>query len=357
MPDEIIRQTYNLKDKSDWKLKDVREEIMKDDDWEQVITKILYRPFDEQWIFYHDAVIERSRKEVMQHMLHENLGLVLAKRYSIGEYNYAFVGNDIIEGHVLSGQQGITYNFPLYLYQQKDNPKKKSLSSIMMLFEPQAEYGAKKPNLSTAFIEKLTKEYGKSFVFDSSFLRRQESRGKELDSRFHGNDSKYIPPEEIFYYIYAVLYSNIYRTNYSEFLKIDFPRVPFTKDYKLFMKMAEYGERLVEFHLLKSSEIDTPIARFQGEGNDKVEKMRYEKGKLYINTDQYFEGIPKEVYEYQIGGYQVCAKWLKDRKDKTLSLDDIKHYLRVISAIEETISVQRKIDKIYLQVEKKSYRF
>jgi predicted helicase len=206
---------------------------------------------------------------------------------------------------------------------QKDKPKKKSLSSMMLLFEPQAEYGVRKPNLSPALLEKLSKVYKKTPT-----------------------------PEEIFFYIYAVLYSNIYRTKYAEFLKIDFPRVPFTKDYKLFKKIGDYGERLVEFHLLKSSEIDNPIARFQGEGNDKVEKMRYEKGKLYINTDQYFEGIPKEVYEYQIGGYQVCAKWLKDRKDKTLSLYDIKHYLRVISAIEETISVQRKIDKIYLQVEK-----
>jgi predicted helicase len=359
MPDEIIRQTYNLKDKSDWKLKDVREEIMKDDDWEQVITKILYRPFDEQWIFYHDALIERSRKEVMLHMLQENLALITHRREELDIPYTHFLATNLISEHGCLSTKTTNYHFPLYLYRQKDKdkPKKKSLSSMMMLFEPQAEYGAKKPNLSTAFIEKLTKEYGKSFVFDSSFLRRQESRGKELDSRFHGNDSKYIPPEEIFYYIYAVLYSNIYRTKYSEFLKIDFPRVPFTKDYKLFMKMAEYGERLVELHLLKSSEIDTPIARFQGEGNDKVEKLRYEKGKLYINNDQYFEGIPLEVWKYQVGGYQVGAKWLKDRKGKLLSVEETKHYCKIVTALKKTIEIQTKIDSTYLDIEKEIIDF
>ena len=189
--------------------------------------------------------------------------------------------------HSITSAVSISYLFPLYLYQQKDNPKKRSLSSVMMLFEPQAEYGVKKPNLSPALFEKLTREFKKT-----------------------------PSPEEIFYYIYAVLYSNIYRTKYAEFLKIDFPRVPFTSDYKLFKKMGGYGEKLVELHLLKSSELDAPVAKFQVKGNDKVEKPRYEKGKLFINSSQYFEGISPEVYEYQIGGYQVCDKWLKDRKGR-----------------------------------------
>jgi len=343
MPDEIIHQTYNLHDKSNWKLKDARESVMKDDDWEQAITEILYRPFDEQWIFYHDALIERSRSEVMQHMLKENLGLVLAKRYSIGEYNYAFVGNGIVEGHVLSGQQGITYHFPLYLYQQKDKPVKKSFSGIMMLFEPQAEYGVKKPNLSPALLDKLSKAFKKT-----------------------------PSPEEIFYYIYAVLYSNIYRTKYSEFLKIDFPRIPFTEDYKLFKKMVEYGEKLVELHLLKSAELDKLIAKFQGDGNDKVEKLRYnpplsplrlrgdekgESGRLYINHTQYFEGIPQEVWEYQIGGYQVCDKWLKDRKGRKLSVEETQHYCRIVTALKETIEIQIKIDTIYPEIEREIIEF
>jgi predicted helicase len=328
MPDEIIRQTYELKDKSNWKLKEVRERIMKDDDWEQSITKILYRPFDEQWIFYHDTVIERSRKEVMRHMLQENLGLIVNRQIRIERIQHTLVTNKIVDLHILETANASAYIFPLYLYQQKENPKKRSLSSIMMLFEPQAEYVFKKPNLSPAVLEKL----------EDAFKKRPG-------------------PEQIFYYIYAVLYSNIYRTKYAEFLKIDFPRIPFTEDYKLFKKMGDYGERLVNLHLLKSSELDNPVAKFQGKGNDKVETLKYEEGKLYINNDQYFESISHEIWEYQIGGYQVCNKWLKDRKGKRLSLDDIKHYCKIVTVLEKTIKLQGNIDRIYSDIEKEIIEF
>ncbi len=166
-------------------------------------------------------------------------------------------------------------------------------------------------------------------------------------------------PEDIFYYIYAVLYSNIYREKYAEFLKIDFPRVPFTKDYELFNKMAEYGERLVKLDLLQSAELDSPIARFQGKGDDKVVKLRYDEKEshVYINQRQYFEGIINEVYQYQIGGYQVCNKWLKDRKGRILSLDDIKHYCKVVAALQKTIKIQKDIDNIYPEIEKETVSF
>ena len=191
-----------------------------------------------------------------------------------------------------------------------------------MLFEPQAEFGTKKPNLSSTIIEQLTRNYKKA-----------------------------PPPEQIFFYIYAVLYSNTYRTKYSEFLKIDFPRIPFTKDYKLFIKMADYGKRLVDLHLLKSPELDPPIARFQGKGDNRVEKLRYEDARLFINKDQFFEDIELEVFEYQIGGYQVCEKWLKDRKNRKLSLDDIKHYCNIVTAIKKTLEIQKSIDVFYLKIE------
>lgn len=328
MPDEIIRQAYNLKDKSNWKLKDIREEIMKDDNWDQAITKVLYRPFDEQWIFYHDNLIERARKEVMQHMLNENLALLTHRREELDIPYTHFLATNLISEHGCLSTKTTNYHFPLYLYQPKNKPKKKSLSSVMLLFEPQAEYGVKKPNLSPAFFERLTREYKKA-----------------------------PSPEEIFYYIYAVLYSNIYRTKYAEFLRIDFPRVPLTSDYKLFKKMGGYGEKLVELHLLKSSELDAPTAKFEGKGNDKVEKPRYEKGKLFINSSQYFEGISSEVWEYQIGGYQVCNKWLKDRKGRVLSVEEIEHYCKVVTALKKTIEVQSKIDSAYPEIEKEIIKF
>jgi predicted helicase len=161
-------------------------------------------------------------------------------------------------------------------------------------------------------------------------------------------------PEEIFYYIYAVLYSELYRTKYAEFLRIDFPRVPFTKDYKLFKHMSEYGNKLVDLHLLKSLELDAPIAKFQGKGDYKVEKLKYDEkgGCLHINASQYFEGIPQVIWAYQIGGYQVCDKWLKDRKGRTLSLDEIQTYCRIVTAIKKTIEIQKSIDGIYENVER-----
>ncbi len=340
MPDEIIRQTFNLADTSKFKLKDARETVRKNDNWTEAITKILYRPFDVRYIFYHEAVIERSRKEVMRHMIRENLGLVTVRQVAEGTFNHAYITDSIIESRVTLSNKGIGFLFPLYLYQQKDKPKKRSLGSVMMLFEEQAEYGEKKPNLPPALVVRLTKEFKKP-----------------------------PSPEEIFYYIYAVLYSNIYRTKYAEFLKIDFPRVPFTKDYKLFKKMSEYGNRLIDLHLLRysangNSPLQNPIARFQGKGDNRVEKPKYEqppqspfakgelKGVVHINKTQYFEGISQNVWSYQIGGYQVCDKWLKDRKGRSLSLDEIQTYCRIATAIQETIEIQQNIDKIYDEIER-----
>jgi len=197
-----------------------------------------------------------------------------------------------------------------------------------------------------------------------------KTEGTDRNEGTDKNDMNNIAPEEIFYYIYAVLYSNTYRKKYAEFLKIDFPRVPFTKDYKVFSSMAEYGKRLVDLHLLKAQELDPPVAKFQGKGSDKVEKVKYEPvgqtfvsdtkeslPRVYINNDQYFEGVKQEVWEYQIGGYQVCDKWLKDRKGRRLLLDDIKHYCNVVTALKKTIEIQKAIDNVYPEVEKETVEF
>jgi len=151
-----------------------------------------------------------------------------------------------------------------------------------------------------------------------------------------------------------VLYANEYRTEYSEFLRIDFPRVPFTENFELFQKMGEFGQRLAELHLLDASELDPPLAKFQGTGKNSIDKLKYnqKQSRAYINSDQYFEGVEKAVWEYQIGGYQVCRKWLKDRKGWILSLEEIKHYCKVITAIEKTIEIQKDIDAIYPEIEK-----
>jgi len=182
----------------------------------------------------------------------------------------------------------------------------------------------KKPNLNPGLLAALSKAYGKKPT-----------------------------PEEIFYYIYAVLYSDTYRTRYAEFLKTDFPRVPFTKSHKLFIEMGKLGKQLVELHLLKSPALEKPAARFQGKGDNRMEKQRYveEEKRVWINASQYFEGIEKDVRDYQIGGYQVMDKWLKDRKDRVLSLDEIKHYCRIATALKKTIESQDAVDNLYTGIE------
>jgi len=313
LPDEIIKQTFGLRDKSNWKLKDARERVTKDGEWENSVIQMLYRPFDVRWIFYHDEVIERPRKEVMHHMMHENLGLHTCRQLSSNIWQHALITNGITDDCYVSNKtKERGYLFPLYLYPEVD---KKGMFS-------HSELAKKKPNLNPKLVETLAEVYGKEPT-----------------------------PEEIFSYIYSILYSNIYRSKYAEFLKIDFPRVPFTKDYELFNTIGEYGSKLVELHSLKSAELNNPIAKFQGSGDYQVKKPKCnEKEKrVYINDDQYFEGIEKEVWEYQIGGYQVLNKWLKDREK--LSLDDIKDYCRIATALEETIKIQRDIDNIYLDIE------
>jgi REP element-mobilizing transposase RayT len=212
------------------------------------------------------------------------------------------------------------------------------------------------------FNERYNEMVGQTFLSDNN-----KQAGQQVDQTFLSDLSDLSDHEDkqeclsyqVFCYIYAILYSNIYRTEYAEFLKIDFPRIPFTKDYNLFSKMGECGKRLVDLHLLKSSELDPPVAKFQGKGDDKVEKLRYDEKerRVYINPNQYFEGIIKDVQQYQIGGYQVCDKWLKDRKGRTLSLDDIKHYCKVVTSLSNTIEIQKAIDDIYPEVEKETVEF
>ncbi len=322
MADELVKQTFKLKDTSTFKFGKSREALSKDEDWSKYFTEILYRPFDKRNIYYRKTVVERPLLEVMRHMMQENLGLLTCRQQNKVGFYHAFICENIVESCVVSNKtREINYLFPLYLY--PDTGKKD-------LFNHKKEPEGKEPNISR-----------KHFIIISESYKKEPT------------------PEEIFYYIYAIFYSNTYRTKYKEFLKIDFPRIPFTKDYKLFKKMGEYGNRLVDLHLLKSKDLDPPIAKFQGEGNNRVGKLRHDEKqkRVYINETQYFEGITEDIWNYQIGGYQVCSKWLKDRKDKTLSLKEIKHYCKIVTSLQKTIEIQKSIDTIYPKIEKQAIEF
>ena len=318
LSDEIIKQTYNLKDTRGWKISTARKKISEDLNWNTYYQKILYRPFDIRSIYYTDKMVDWGRPEYMRHMLKENIGLITTRQFK--EEAGAFVTENII-GHKTVSVYDINYLFPLYIYPNDDKDNRRASTTVMMVFEPRMSYG-RKPNIAPLIYEQLETVFGKRPT-----------------------------TETIFYYIYAVLYSNTYRSKYAEFLKIDFPRIPFTKNYQLFITLAKLGNQLADLHLLKSKELDKTISQYPISGTNKVVKPKYADAKVWINTEQYFNGITEAVWHYQIGGYQVCEKWLKDRKERTLSLEEIKTYCRIVTALARTIDLQNEIDQHYNGIE------
>ena len=157
-----------------------------------------------------------------------------------------------------------------------------------------------------------------------------------------------ITPEDIFHYAYAVFYSPRYRSRYAECLKIDFPRLPLTVNLELFRALARLGSELVTLHLLESPKLGCPITEFLGGHDPEVEKVSWSNSTVWLDKAQTtgFEGVREEVWKFHIGGYQVCEKWLKDRKGRTLSKDDIAHYQKIIVALSETIRLMAEIDKV-----------
>ncbi len=344
---EIIKQTYDLKENQSWKIKEQREKLRKDLDWKDSITQILYRPFDIRWILYHDEMIERSRRDVMENM-DENIGLIARRQMLPNKpMNYFFVSDKIIaDGVIRSDNKGGESLFPLYIH-IKSSGKKKAKFTQLLMFEPEEEYVTTLPNISKDIISSLCNTFRKPFYHPLYRVEKEEEGEKVDPKKLEGFASK-----NIFYYIYAILYSNSYRKKYAEFLKIDFPRIPFTKDYKLFKNLGTLGEQLADLHLLNSKDLDKTISDFPKDESNKVEKLKYENEKVWINSTQYFNGVKDEVWNYQIGGYQVCEKWLKDRKGRTLSTEEIRTYCKIVTALSKTIELQKEIDKNFEQVEK-----
>ena len=158
-----------------------------------------------------------------------------------------------------------------------------------------------------------------------------------------------LTPEDIFHYAYAVFHSPGYRSRYAEFLKIDFPRLPLTGNLELFRALARLGGELTALHLLESPKLDKPITEFIGGRNPEVEKVSWSNEHRVAWTRRRppaSSGVREDVWSFHIGGYQVCEKWLKDRKGRTLSKDDIAHYQKIVVALAETIRLMKEIDEV-----------
>jgi predicted helicase len=333
LPEDIAREHFNLgKDSQDWQIELAQKDLkLTKPDYDHP-TKISYRPFDNRYTYYtgHSSGFHsRPRPAVMNQMKYDNLA-ILTSRLTKGEsFAHVFATRLISEKILLSAKtSNNSFHYPLYIY--ASNTDKNTLFEDDNGTNAQ---GGRKPNLSPEFIEDFAVKLKMQFIPD----------GK-------GDKKKTFGPEDIFNYMYAVFHSPTYRSRYAEFLKMDFSHLPLTSNPELFRKLCALGDELVLLHLLEKH--GTKITSYPAAGDSSVENVRYTepqgdtKGRVWINAAQYFEGVPKNVWEFHVGGYQVCNKWLKDRKGRKLTYDDLTHYQQIVSALAETIVLMENIDEV-----------
>lgn len=319
--EDIIRE-YELPIKSINKVKNAILDIRNSKN--NIISQISYRPFDNRFCIYTgktNGIMARPRKDVMPHMIKENYGLCFS-RLVVGDIDWrdVFVLNKIVEKGIMAMR--VSNNaplFPLYLYPEKST----QLSTVK-----QAE---RVPNLNIEIVNAIAKK------LNARFTNEKET----TENTF--------APIDILDYIYAVLHSPTYREKYKEFLKIDFPRVPYPKDKKTFWQLVKLGGEIRQIHLLESSKVENYITEYPIDGDNIVVKPEYKNGNVYINQTQYFANVPIVAWNFYIGGYQPAQKWLKDRKDRKLEFDDILHYQKIIVALSETDRLMKEIDIIEIE--------
>ncbi len=344
LSDETFKQKYQISDSRDWKFNLAREDVKTH---QKAITKIQYRPFDYRYTLFtgkSKGFIAYPRAEIMEQMLKENLSLLTCRQLAIDGFHHIYISKNISERCLVSIKtKEVGYVFPLYLYLDKGE----SLFVGAVGNIP----AVRQANIDLLVARKIAEKIGRVYYPVA------ECQTKDGDTR--------LAPEEIFYYAYAIFHSPTYRLRYAEQLKIDFPRLPLTGDKKLFVQLVALGKELANLHLLGENPFDKSKTIFDKQekwdikiGGEKptdlpdwqVTDVRYnEKDKrVYVNKEQYFEGVEKEVWEFMIGSYQVCEKWLKDRKkaERALSTDDLKNYIKIIVALRETIRIMGEIDKV-----------
>ncbi len=323
LEDEAARNRFNLgKDVRDWKVSYAKEDLENYYPDRGCFTKLSYRPFDDKWTFYtgkSKGFHCYPRTEIMQHFLNKkNVGLVSVSRQpKKNPTSYYFVTENIISnGFIRSDSVSIDTTFPLYLY-----PEANGQQTIGQSEE-------RTPNLKAEIVNQVAGKLGLTFTNEKETTKNT------------------FAPIDILDYIYAVLHSPTYREKYKEFLKIDFPRVPYPKDLDTFWQLVKLGGEIRQIHLLESSAVEQYITQYPIDGDNVVGKPKYKDGKVYINDTQYFDNVPQVAWEFYIGGYQPAQKWLKDRKDRKLEFDDILHYQKIIVALTETDRLMKEIDKI-----------
>ncbi|MDR0414371.1 MAG: N-6 DNA methylase [Prevotellaceae bacterium] len=303
-----IATKYNTTDARDWKISKAKSDVKANINNPNVWQDILYRPFDVRKTFYtgkQNGFVCNGRYNVIKHLLNENVALIVSRQTN-QDFRHCFVTDKITDGNVTASARlfGAGFVFPLYLYHETFGMTKKVT------------------NMKEAIVKEIAANMG----------------------------VKKVSEIRIFDYIYAVLHSPSYRERYKEFLKIDFPRIPYPENAAQFKRLAGFGEKLRKLHLMENAEPAEDMANFPVSGANEIENSFTEKsndyrdGKVWINDAQYFDNVPQSAWEFYIGGYQPAKKWLKDRRGRKLSFDDAQHYRRIIAALAATEQIMKKID-------------
>lgn len=306
---ETAREVYGLgEDTRDWKIVFAQNDINSNGIDRTKTSKICYRPFDYRFTYYTGVTrgfISMPRRDIMFHLTKENMALSIGRQWgTVGSkiFDTMFVNDSLVDLNLF--RRGGEMIFPLYLYSEQEH------------------------------------------VFQGKFSNMNEEIIQRFNTVYVDTKGISIEPIEIFYYIYGILNSIKYRIKFEEFLKIDYPRIPIMRNYSTFRKISDCGEKLVGLHLLKDPELITPSAKYYGAGTNQVDAIDYRDQQVFINKDNHFGPVPDNVYQYTIGGYQVCHKWLKDRKGQELTLDEVQTYCKIVTALEKTIEIQKQIDEV-----------
>ncbi len=325
--DEIIRKKYLLKDNRDWQLSEQRKKLQADSDWEQKLIQCAYRPFDNRSCYFSYVTMDYPRKEILDHVLNrENYCLLNSRQQAVEGFRHCFItklpANDCV---MSTTSREANQVFPLYLYPEAGEQTEMFATT------------SRTPNLNAEIVKQIADNLGLTFVNE-----------KDSPLTIH-NSPLTFAPIDILDYIYAVLHSPTYREKYKEFLKIDFPRVPYPKDAETFWKLVALGGEIRQIHLLESPKVEQYITQYPIDGDNVVGKVRFEDGKVWINETQHFDNVPEIAWQFYIGGYQPAQKWLKDRKERTLNFEDIFHYQKIIVALSETARLMKEIDAIEIE--------
>jgi len=309
--DETFKENFRIKDSGSYKLTQVIHGKTYNGDY---IHPIQYRPFDYRSIYYTPDIISRPAEKVMKHMLAgENHALIISRQF--GGHKHFICFTTKIMQEISSQPYAPYYVHPLYLYPDKEQTRLDGQTS-------------RKPNLNVDIVKTIANQLDLQFT------------PEETDRR------NTFAPVDLLDYIYAVLHSPAYREKYQEFLKIDFPRVPFPENKAQFRKLIKLGAELRTLHLMESAKLETLMTSYPEVGDNVVSAIAYEKGKVWINETQYFAKVSERAWGFYIGGYQPAQKYLKERKGRALSYDEISHYQKIIIALTETGKIMERIDKV-----------